>query len=164
MLLGKKLQAFYLKSMLRIFLPFENKIKKSDYRMNRLYVNKTCMSTHCVLLLLTGSTVQAVCPSRTWWVLEVMAGLKGDWNSHPHTISSVWPSGGAVRGKNCVNKAECTVPTWNEMFLHKKKLASQLTEQTSPQWFLVDRTHSSNDCDTHSPRSTLRSTSHSPWT
>lgn len=57
--------------------------------MNRLYMNKTCLSTHCVLLLLTGSTVQAVCPSRTWWVLEVMAGLKGDWNSHPHTISSV---------------------------------------------------------------------------
>lgn len=34
--------------------------------------------THCVLLLLAGSTVQAVCPSRIWWVLEVMAGLKGD--------------------------------------------------------------------------------------
>lgn len=75
------------------------------------------MYTHCVLLLLTGSTVQAVCPSRTWWVLEVMAGLKGDWNSHPHTVNSVWPSGGAVRGKNCVNKAEYIVPPWNEMFL-----------------------------------------------
>lgn len=78
--------------------------------------NKPCMDTHCVLLLLTGSTVQAVCPSRTWWVREVMAGLKGDWNSHPHNVSSVWPSGGAVRGKNCVNKAEYKVPPWNEMF------------------------------------------------
>lgn len=72
--------------------------------------NKVCVDTHCVLLLLTGSTVHGVCPSRTWWDLEVIAGFKGDWNSHPHTVSSVWPSGGAVRGKNCVNKAEYTVP------------------------------------------------------
>lgn len=40
--------------------------------------NKSCTSTHWVLLLLVGSTVQAVCPSLTWWVLDVMAGLKGD--------------------------------------------------------------------------------------
>lgn len=39
---------------------------------------RSCTSTHWLLLLLAGSTVQAVCPSRTWWVLEVMAGLKGD--------------------------------------------------------------------------------------
>lgn len=51
--------------------------------------SSACMSTHCVLLLLAGSTVQAACPSRTWCVLEVMAGLSGDWNSHPHTVSSV---------------------------------------------------------------------------
>lgn len=35
-------------------------------------------STHWVLLLFAGSTVQAVCPSLTWWVLDVMAGFKGD--------------------------------------------------------------------------------------
>ena len=68
-----------------------------------------CEVTHCVLLLLSGITVQAVCPSRIWWVLEVIAGLKGDWNSHPHTVSSVWPSGGAVRGKNCINQTEYIV-------------------------------------------------------
>lgn len=72
--------------------------------------HEPCMVTHCVLVLLTGSTVQAVCPSLIWWVLEVIAGLKGDWNSHPQTVSSVWPSGGAVRGKNCINKAEY-IPT-----------------------------------------------------
>lgn len=59
-------------------------------------------ATHCVLLLLAGSTVQGVCPTRIMWVLELMAGLSGDWNSQPHTDSSVWPSGGAVGGKNCV--------------------------------------------------------------
>ncbi len=75
------------------------------------------MVTYCVLLLLAEITVQAVCPSRTWWVLEVIAGLKGDWNSHPHTVSSVWPSGGAVRGKNCVNKVEFKVPPWIDMFV-----------------------------------------------
>ncbi|TNN67354.1 hypothetical protein EYF80_022461 [Liparis tanakae] len=56
----------------------------------------------------TRVTVHGVCPSRTWWLLEVMAGLAGDWNSQPHTVSSVCPSGGAVRGKNCVDEAERT--------------------------------------------------------
>lgn len=64
--------------------------------------SSVCRFTHCVLLLLAASTVQAVCPTRTRWVLELIGGLSGDWNSQPHTVSSVWPSGGAVRGKNCV--------------------------------------------------------------
>lgn len=51
--------------------------------------NKPCKVTHYVLLLLAGITVQDVCPSRIWWVLEVIAGLKGDWNSHPVSVSSV---------------------------------------------------------------------------
>lgn len=73
-------------------------MKKFGFRM----CSSFCRFTHCMLLLLAGSTVQAVCPTRTWWVLELMAGLSGDWNSQPHTVSSVWPSGGAVGGKNCV--------------------------------------------------------------
>lgn len=89
-------------------------------------------NTHCVLLLLTGSTVQATGPSRTWWVLEEMAGLRGDWNSHPHTVSSVWPSGGAVRGKNCINKAEYIVPPWNERFpLAKISYAVHILDYTT---------------------------------
>lgn len=61
-------------------------------------------NTDWVLLLLWDWTAHAVSPSFTSWVLVVMTGLMGDWNSHPHKVSSLWPSGGAVLGKNYIKR------------------------------------------------------------
>lgn len=101
-------------------------------------------STHWVLLLLAGSTMQAVCPSLTWWVLEVMAGLRGDWNSHPNTVSSVCPSGGAVRGKNCQQTRQQGMTSFGfrKISADERKLTPEIPGGQDS--FLQPRSHSSS--------------------
>lgn len=58
--------------------------------------------THFSLLLFSGRTPQTVEPTAMLCVLPLMmAGRSGDWNSHPHSVTSVSPPTGATLGKNC---------------------------------------------------------------
>lgn len=132
-------------------------------------------TTNLSLLLFSGRTTHDVPePTVTTWVFPLMmAGCRGDWNSEPHSITSVSPPAGAIFGKNYKTKhTYCTSHhrsasqstdscSWNSVCWLKHEHKRWMRTSWLPQLWQVHKTLSPSVRHTRASWSIFLNTNHS---